>query len=541
MIIKNIYGVFIYFIIVLLFFIFSIFININMVTAKNIKFFKVINNWEPSTLDPHLEQGDWETNITRNMFWGLYVYDGKNKLVPGLAKNYFVSNDGKKYTFNLKHLKWSNGREITAYDVVFSIRRSLSPELASKHASMLFSIKNAKEYNQGKVSKEKLGVKAINDHTVQFVLESATPYFLSLTATYPAKTLPQYAIEKYGKRWTKPKNIVVSGPYILKYWKPNDKVIIVKRNDFYNAKNVKIDKIEFHSATDALTAEKQYLTGEYDWSLLVDESNVRLLKKSLGRQVKTSPILATYYYVFNNDNTKLKNIKVKQALAMAIDRNLIAHKIMKDSFIPAKSWVPNGISNYLSNKEQPVMAWSGFSFKKRLKIAKRYLTEAGYNKSNPLEITISYNRYTDGSNRKIAVAVASEWKKIGVKVKLYNTDAHTHYTNMANGNYIIGRGSWNATYNDPMAMLFLFSSDIHQNYGNYKNANVDRWLIKASKEINIKKRSRLFAKVEKQILNDVPYIPLFYHVKSELVSDKVSGWHYNILDIHPIWLMDINK
>ena len=508
-------------------------------TKKNKKILKVLNNGEPSTLDPHLEYGDWETNITRNMFWGLYVYDGKSKLVPGLAKDYYVNSDGTKYTFELKHLKWSDGKPITASDVVFSIRRSLSPELASKYASMLFPIKNAKEYNQGKVSKEKLGVKAINDHTVQFVLESSTPYFLSLTATFPAKTLPKHTIEKYKKSWTNPKNIVVSGPYILKYWSPNDKIIIEKRDDFYNAKSVKIDKIIFYPVSEATTAQKQYLTGEYDWNFLVDKSKVKRLKKKLGSEVKSMAIFVTYYYVANNNNPNLKSVKVRQALAMAINRELIAHKIMKDSYLPAKSWIPSGMLNYLPANEQPKMKWMKLPFDQRVKMAKKYLKEEGFNKDHPLTLTISYN--SDESHRKIAVAIADYWKRIGVKTSLYNTDSHTHYASLASGDYSIGRGSWDASYNDPMAMLFIFGSKSQKNYANYKSAEVDRLLKQADKEVSLKQRAKVLAKVEQKILNDVPYIPLFYHTTYELVSKKITGWHANPLAIHPMWIIDINR
>ncbi len=507
-------------------------------SMENGKVLRVLNGKTPDSLDPQMSFGDWDWNIERNLFMGLFVPDSMGSPVKGLVKDYTVSDDKLIYTFHMRQdIKWSDGKPLTAEDVLFSFRRALTPSTGSQYSTMLKPIKNAGEILDGTKDPKELGVEKLDDYTIKITLSGVTPYFISLLSAPVAEIIPEHTVKQYGKDWIKTENMVVSGPYKITKWTPNDKVVAVKNPTYYNANNVKIDKVIFLSSDNAATEEKMYISGVADWSRNVDMSRLPSLRKKLGDEVKVYPIFVTYYYVANNNDPKMKDVRVRQALAMAINRTDITKHAMNDTVVPATAWIPPHMLNYIPAEEQPKFFWSGLTYKERLAKAKSLLKSAGYDEDNPLKITLSYN--SNNLNSLIAVAARSFWKKIGVEATLETKDTHTHYADLAKGNYQLGRGSWDSSYNDPMSMLFIFGSKSPKNYAKYNSPVVDNLLESASKELDIDKRAKILAKVEKTIMTDLPYIPIYFHTTAELVSKKIIGYTPNPLQINPIWLMDL--
>jgi len=489
---------------------------------------RVATMGEPASLDPHKVSGTWENYVVGDMFLGLTTEDQKAEAVPGVAESWTISDDLKTYTFKLRKSNWSDGTPFTAHDFVYSMQRILLPETAAEYASLLYVIEGAEAINTGKAAAETLGVKAIDDYTLEIKLVGPAPYFLDLLTHYTAYPVPKHVIDKVGNDWTKPENMVVNGPYKLVEWLPNTHVKLTKNEQYFDAGSVSLDNLTFYTQEDRAAVQKRFRAGEIDVAMDFASDQIDWLRKNLPKETRIAPYLGIYYYPMNTKVPPFDDIRVRQALSLAVNREAIVDRVLKTGEIAAYSFVPPGVSHY----EQPAeIEWKDMPYGERVKKAKALLAEAGFSKDNPLKLTLRYN--TSENHKRVAVAIQSMWKQIGVEAQLHNAEVKVHYADLKQGDFQVARAAWIADYNDAQNFLYLLETRTGaNNYGRYSNEKFDSLMQQAEVTADLKKRGELLYQAEAQAMADQPIIPIYHYVSKNLVSQKVDGFVDNAKDIH---------
>ncbi len=493
---------------------------------------------DPETLDQHKTSTVVEANLLRDLYEGLVVYDSKAQIIPGVAESWEVSEDGLVYTFTLRQdAKWSNGDPVTAGDFVYSLKRIQNPETAAKYASILYPIKNAEAINSGEAEVDTLGVKAVDDYTLEITLEQPTPYFVELLQHQTALPVHPASVEEHGTDFVQPENMVSNGAYTLESFVPNDKIVLVKNDAFREADQVQIARVEVLPFEDRATCVRRFEANEVHSCSDLPGEQIERLKETLGDKVHIAPYLGVYYYGINTKKEHLSDPNVRQALSMVIDREFLADEIFSGTMVPAYSWVPPGIGNY--TEDAPQFEYADMSMLDREDEALRLMEEAGYGPDNPLKIEISYN--TSENHKNAATAIADMWATLGVETTFNVRDASAHYAMLRDEKvHDVARAGWIGDYSDPQNFLFLNEShNTGFNYGNYENPEYDALMDKAAAETDLAARAEILAEAEAVFLRDVPQIPLLYYSSRSLVSDKLQGWEDNIQNAHATRWMSI--
>jgi ABC-type oligopeptide transport system substrate-binding subunit len=488
------------------------------------------NPGDPETLDPQKTSTVVESDILLDVFEGLVTYDAAANIVPGVAESWSVGQDGLVYTFKLRPgLTWSNGDPLTANDFVYSFRRLMTPDTGAKYANVLYTIKNAEAVNKGEAKPEALGVKAIDDRTLEITLETPAPYFIAQLAHQTGMPVHPASVERFGTDFVKPENWVSNGPFVVKSFTPNDKLVLEKNPRYRDAAQVKLDQVVYYPAEDRSAALRRFQAGEFHSYNDVPTDQLKFIRQTLGDRFKAAPYLGTYYFVFNTTKAPLSDPRVRQALTMVVDREFLAEQIWGGTMVPAYSFVPPGIGAY----EPASVEWKDLSQFDREEKAIALLKEAGYGPGQkPLTLEIRYN--TSENHKNTSVALAEMWKPLNVDVKLVNSDLKTHYALLRDkGDFDVARAGWIADYSDPQNFLFLGESDNKGlNYATWKNPDFDALMRQAARETDPAKRAGLLRQAEAVMLKDMPYIPLMFYGSKNLVSDKIEGWQPNVLDRH---------
>ena len=497
------------------------------------------NTADPETLDQHKTSTIYESNILRDLYEGLVIFDAKANVVPGVAESWEVSDDGTVYTFRLRaDAKWSNGDPVTAGDFVYSFRRILTPETGAKYANVLFPIANAEKVNAGKLPAEEIGVIARDDRTLEIRLEAATPYFLHLMTHQTGYPVHPASVEKHGAAFVRPGNMVSNGAYTLVENLPNAHVKVVKNPNFHAADSVEIDTVYFYPTEDRSAALRRFQAGELHSNNDAPVEQVAWMRENLGDQFRVAPYLGNYYYAVKTDKTPFSDVRVRQALSMAIDREFIAEEIWGGTMVAGYSFVPPGIGNY----DEPAFAeYKTKSMIDREDAAIALLKEAGFGPDKPLKVEIRYN--TSENHKNTALAIAGMWQPLGVEVSLLNSDTATHYAVLRDkGDFDVARAGWIGDYSDPQNFLFMVESDNDGfNYANYDNPEYDALMDRAAAEIDLTKRAAILKQAEAIFMRDLPFIPLMYYGSISLVSDKLVGWEDNIQNVHASRWMSIKE
>jgi oligopeptide transport system substrate-binding protein len=488
------------------------------------------NGGDPTSLDPHKVSGDWENRIIGDIFEGLMTEDAGANPIPGQAESYEVSDDGLVYTFKLREdARWSDGEPVKASDFVFALQRLMNPETAAQYAYLQFPIKNAEKLNKGEIADlDQLGVKALDDKTLEITLENPTPYFIGALTHYTAYPIPQHVVEAHGNEWVRIENIVVNGPYKPVEWIPGSHVLTEKNPEYYDHDKLAIDGVKFFVLEDQSAALRRYRAGEFDILTDLPKDQIDWINENLPGQARIAPFAGLYYYTPNTAKPPFDDARVRKALSMAINREVIGPQILGTGELPAYSWVPPGMANYTD--EPAYVDWKDMPYGERLAKAKTLLEEAGYGADNPLKVTLRYN--TSDNHQRVAVAVAAMWKPLGVEVELQNAEVKVHYADLRGGDFEIARAGWLADYNDPDNFLNLLKGDVEMNYGRWNNEEFNALINEANATEDIEKRAELLKQAEEIALEETASIPIYYYLSENIVSPKVKGFEDNAFDIH---------
>ncbi|WP_295807060.1 peptide ABC transporter substrate-binding protein [uncultured Nitratireductor sp.] len=498
------------------------------------------NDGDPETLDQHKTSLVAEAHLMRDLYEGLVVYDAGAKIIPGVAEEWSVSDDGTVYTFNLRDdAKWSNGDPVVAEDFVFSLRRIMMPDTGAKYANILYPIKNAEAINKGEMEPDQMGVKAVDDRTLEITLEQPTPFFLELLTHQTGLPVNPGAVEEHGTDFVQPENIVTNGAYKLVSFTPGDKIVMEKNENFHEADSVQIDRIEYIPFEDRATCVRRFEAGEVMSCSDLPTEQIKSMKERLGDQVRISPYLGTYYYALNMKREAMSDPKVRQALSMVIDRQFLGDEIWAGAMLPAYSLVPPGIGNYEGGGSEA--DWAEMSLLDREDKAIELMEEAGYGSDNPLTVELAYNNSENHKNT--ATAIADMWKPLGVNVDFNVRDLSAHYANLRDEkDFDVARAGWIGDYSDPQNFLFLVESDnTGFNYAQYENPEYDALMDKAAAESDLVKRADILREAEAMFMADMPYIPLLFYSSLSLVSPKLNGWEDNIQNVHGTRFMSISE
>lgn len=484
---------------------------------------------EPKTIDPQLNTAIDGSIVAGNIFEGLYFVGVDSKTVPAAAESVKVSDDGLVYTFTLrKDGKWSDGKPVTAKDFEYAWKRGLNPATAMEYSYQLYYIKNAEKYYNGQAKVEDLGIKVIDDYTIEVTLQAATPYFLSLTAVPAYFPLREDIVAKDSAWATKVETYIGNGPFKIKAWAPKESITLERNTNYWNASKVKLEELVLNMIVDQKTFLGAFKSGEIDMIDGPPPAEIpSLLKDGLA---KTYPYLGTYFYVVNlsgnlkNTNPEaekfLSNVKVRQALSAAIDRKLLVEQVTKGGQLPATGYVPKGVVD-TAGKE--------FADKKYIEPtadiekAKKLLAEAGYGQGVKIpKLTLTYN--TSETHALMAQAIQDMWSKnLGLQIELKNEEWAVFQTTRSSKNYEIARHGWIADYNDPMTFMDMWINGGGNNDAAYNNPEYDTLIKAAQVEQNPEKRTATLHQAEDLLMRDMPVIPIYFYTKIVCANPKVKN------------------
>ncbi|HEY2034937.1 MAG TPA: peptide ABC transporter substrate-binding protein [Rhizomicrobium sp.] len=497
-------------------------------TTYDAKTFNRGNGAEPDTLDPQKTQTSYENNIVGDMFMGLMTEDVAAQPTYGAAESLVESDDGLTYTFKIRDHTWSDGVPVTAHDFEFSFRRILNPKTAAPYASLLYPIVNAEKINGGKLPVSALGVRAIDDRTLEMKFEFQVPYLRQLLTHYTCMPVPKHVVEKHGDQWLQPQNIATNGAYKLKEWVPNDHITSVKNPRFYDADNVHVETVNYYPVSDYAAALKRFRAGEFDTNWGVPTSEIAWLRQNIPGALHVAPYVGLNYIVFNVTKPPFNDVRVRQAVNMVIDREIIADRVMNAGESPAYALVPPGVLNY------PGKAAFGFKtmpMHERIAKAKALLAQAGYGPANPLHFAYSFQGTSDA--RLVAVALQSMWAGVGMNVDLVSAETAVHYNQLRRQQFAAAWAGWSADYLDAKDFLFIAqTSSKDMNNGSYSNPKFDSLVDEADEIRDPAKRGVVLQQAEQIMLDDAALAPVFYTVSRNIVSRQVKNWVDNKLNIN---------
>ncbi|MBC9245902.1 peptide ABC transporter substrate-binding protein [Paracoccus sp. 11-3] len=470
------------------------------------------------SLDPQLTSSRTDSDMIRQLFEGLLNEDSTGAMVPGVAETWDVSEDGLTYTFHLRDSNWSNGEPVTANDFVYAWRRAVNPETASEYAWFmeLMNLVNASEIVKGEKAPEELGVTAVDDKTLEVKLTKPTPYFLktlSHSTTYP---VPQAVIEAEGDAWTQPGKMVGNGAYVLQSHDLGVEAVAVKNDQYWDAEHTIMDEVKFITVNDQNIGLTRYLAGEIDWMNTLPAGRLPQLQQEYPDEAISAPWSCSYAYIFNLSDKgpeELKDARVRQALAYAIDRDIIVDRVLQGGQRPAFNWVHWATEGYTIPEED----WGQWTQAERVEKAKELLAEAGYGPDNPLNLSIQYN--TSEDHKKLAIAVQQFWKAIGVNVTLNNYEWKVHIDRLNNQDFEVARYAWCGDYNEASTYLDYFRSGGY-NQGKWTNADYDKLLADSATAEN---PNDLYRQAEEILIDEMALAPVYHYAMAQMIKPDIRG------------------
>jgi oligopeptide transport system substrate-binding protein len=488
------------------------------------------NGTEPQGLDPHVVTGLPESHIVSALFEGLttknpYTLESE----PGVAQSWEVSEDGLTIVFHLNpEAKWSNGDPMTAEDYVWSWQRALNPAMGNQYAYMLYPVENAEAYATAKLEDfSHVAVKALDKHTLQVRLNAPTPYFIQLMDHHSTFAVHRATIEKYGKAtdrftpWTRAENIVGNGPFRLKDWQLNRRLTVEKSDTYWDRDRVKLNGIVFYPTENISSEERMFRVGQLHYTQVIPLDKIPVYRAMKDSPYVNAPYLGTYFYLLNIDRPPLDDVRVRQALSLAIDRELLNNTVLHASNVPAYSITPPGTLGYQPPK----------LFDHDVERARQLLAEAGYPDGEGWpKLELTYN--TSESHLKIAVALQQMWQDaLNIHVTLANQEWKVYLDSVDQMDFQMARRGWIGDYVDPNNFLDLFLCDGGNNNTGFCDANYDSMIQhEAPGAKSREERYAIFSAAETLLMEQMPIIPIYTYTSNHLIHPSVHGMPSNLMD-----------
>lgn len=512
-------------------------LNTSNLLNADLKILNRGNGVEPTSLD--VDKGcDVSTcAIIRDLYETLVIMGPDGGPIPAAAESWDISVDGKTYIFHLRqNAKWSNGDPLTAQDFVYSFQRLADPETASPYGNHLYPVQNAKEIVEGKLKKNALGVKALDTHRFEVTLNAPTPHFLALMVHTCFSPLHQKSLEADKANFTKPGHLVSNGAFKLEKWVPNSIITLAKNTHYWDHINVKLDQENFYPMTGD-TELNSYRAGQLDMTDKVPDEKITFIRNDpiLSKELSVVPYVSIAYLGYNLTKPPFKdNIKLRHALSLAVDREVLTKNILNSDEVPNYTFV----YPHINNNKPYYLDFKSMSKEERIQEARRLYAEAGYSKENPLEVEISYN--TDENRKKIVTAIAKMLEEtLSIKVKATNAEWKVYLDNRKKMETQIYFGRLVALYNDPHTFAECMLSGSGMNDTGFSCTEYDSLVHKAAHEPDMEKRKDLHYAAEKVLLDTHAMIPLFYFSFPQLIKSYVKGYKPNKMGLiygKDIWL-----
>lgn len=499
-------------------------------TARAAEALRIGNGPEPETLDPQRAEGVSAGNILRDLYEGLTAIAADGRPVPAAARGWTISADGLRYTFRLREsAHWSNGDALTADDFVAGLRRSVAPATGSAFAQLLRPIRRAVDVLDGRMPPEALGVRALDANTLQIELEAPTPQLLGLLSHQSTFPIHGPSLREVGDGFARAGRLVGNGAYRLQDWVVQSHVHLARNPYYWNAADTAIDAVRYVATEDIHSEFKRYRAGELDVTYEIPPAQADPIRRDYAGQLHLAPYLGVYFYGLNLTRAPFRdNPQLRQALSMAIDRDVIAAKVLNGLALPAYGWIPPGTAQHVAQRPD----WAAWPYPRRVERARELYRAAGYSDLAPLDVEIRYN--THESHRRVAIVVAAMWKQaLGVRTRLLNEEfkVFLHNRRLRRDTQVF-RAAWMADFNDPSSFLGILHSAHGKNDSGWRDAAYDALLERAAVTVDAGERAKLLAQAEAKVLADVPAIPIYFYVSKHLVSPRVRGWTDNVLDYH---------
>ncbi len=481
---------------------------------------------EPETLDPGRARGVNENKIISNLFEGLVeVPLGAGPVVPGVAERWERSEDGLSYTFHLrKNAKWSNGDPVTAHDFYYSWMRVLDTALGAPYSDMLYVIAGARDFYEGRNPDPKsVAITVVDDYTLRVKLAYVAPYFLDLLAFYTYRPVHRATVERHPDRWTRPENIVVNGPYILTEWSLNQRLVAGQNPHYWDKASLGIREFEALPIQENTTMLTVYEGGGLDWNGALDLPAIKISSLERRPDYHVDPYLGVYFYRYNVTREVLADNRIRQALAMAVDREAIT-TVIKMGITPSATMVPK-VGDYVS-------AETDVRFDPQR--ARALFAEAGYPGGEGFpRLQLLYN--TQENHKRVAEMIQQMWSRhLGVGVDLENQEWKVYLKSQRDLDYDISRSGWIGDYLDPMTFLGMWSTGNGNNNTGWSDKEYDGLLERARREGDVKRRLELLREAEAILLQRGPVLPIYHYARAYLLNPAVEGFEPHPLDLHPI-------
>jgi len=487
------------------------------------------NGAEPQTLDPHLSTGTQDDFIMGDLMAGLMTEDAMCRPIPGMATAWTTSPDGLTWTFTLREAVWSDGIPVTAEDFVFAWRRILEPGLAAPYAYYLYFLKNGAAINAGKMPGAALGARALGDRKLEMRLEHPAPYMLELlthASTYP---VPRHVVTAKGRSWSRPGNHVGNGAYVLKAWVPNGHVLIEKNPRFFDAENVALEKIYFYPTDDYSAALQRMRAGELDLQVRVPVQRIDWIRANLPQIYSPVPILVTEYVQVNHTRKPFTDVRVREAINLALNREVISQRIRRVGDVPAYALVPPGTANYPFGAQ---LAFRSMAYPARMERARALMRAAGFGEQNRMKTTFMIRSTTPGPYRAVAAAIQQMLALAYMDITILPTDFQVFLAQTHAHDFDMLEAGWSADFNDAATFLELLQTGGGNNDGLYSNPAFDAALAAAHEDRDLESRGRKLAEAETIALHDHGIMPLYNWASPNMVWPYVKGWHENPMDRH---------
>ncbi|MCZ9955556.1 peptide ABC transporter substrate-binding protein [Brachyspira hyodysenteriae] len=505
-------------------------------SAPSGKYFSLLINigQEPYTMDPSKNVTGDSLIYLNHIFEGLVSKDKDGKIIPAAAQSWNISSDGLVYTFDLRQdAYWSDGNPVLAKDFVYSFRRLFDPNTKSKFAYQYNFINNSKNILNGEMETKYLGVEAIDEYTLEIVLDMPLTYFLEILSYPTFYPLREDIINLYKDNWTEnPNTFIGNGPFKVVDRKIGE-VIIMEKNEFYwNNKEVIPSRLEF-----ILKNDPQYSLNSMKNGLLHFSRNFpieHIISLQRAGYIHSVPRISTYFYFLNTTNKALSDINVRKALSLAIDRNYIVENITKNGERPAAAFVPYGIPGFFGDFRENGGDYIDIdqkNYENNIKEAKRLMILAGYPNGNGFPVMTLKTTY--GVHKNIFEAIQKMWKEnLGIEVNIEELELSDLFNQRFDKNFEIASGGWNGDFNDPINFLSVFLSTSPNNNSLYSNKRYDDLIKTATLITDLSHRMMTMHKAEELLINDMAIIPIYFSTEPILVSPKLKGVLYDSMGQH---------